>query len=431
MRDILKVYLPIIAILLAVGFAGWHLMAPPPPHDLVMASGPADGAYAEFAERYRRILAANGLTLDVLHTSGSVENQQLLLNNTADVAFIQGGTVVLDAKSGQPPSGIEDLASVYYEPLWVFVRGLRRPERLAQLAGKRIAIGPDGSGTQPLALKLLAASGVRPGDKAGTRLLSLTGSDAAQGLLNGSVDAAFFVTARPSAAMQVLMDEPKVHLMNFVQGEAYSHRLASLSAVTLPRGALNLARDIPPRPMTLIASAAQLAVRSDINPALVDVLLDAAQRIHRQGELFTKAGTFPSRDLIELPLNTEAERYFRSGPSLARRYLPFWAASVVQRVLILLLPLLTLAIPLMKFAPSAYRWQVSRRILKWYGRLRLIELETREEITPERRDELVHELDTIQNQVGSTKVPTSYAQSLYHLRLHIDFVRRMIGASAG
>jgi TRAP transporter TAXI family solute receptor len=431
MRDALKVYLPIIVVLVAAGFAVWHLMAPPPPHDLVMASGPTDGAYAAFAERYKKILADNGLTLEVLHTSGSVENQKLLLDGKADVAFIQGGTVTLDPDTGNPPDGIEDIASIYYEPLWVFVRGIQKPERLSQLTGLRLAIGPEGSGTRPLAIKLLAASGVREADKAGTKFLPLTGTDASQALIDGKIDAAFYVTARPSAAMQRLVEASQIHLMDFVQGEAYSHRLAALSAVTLPRGGLNLRNDFPPRPMTLLASAAQLAVRDDINPALVDVLLEAAQRIHRQGELFTRAGTFPSQDMLELPINSQADHFFRSGPSFARRYLPFWAASVVERLLILMLPLLGLAIPMMKFAPSIYNWQVNRRILKWYRHLRRIEDEVHSDVGPERRDELVAEIDSIQQQVGKTKVPSSYSQSLYQLRLHIDLVRKLISASAG
>ena len=426
MRDILKVYIPIVAVFVAVGLILWHLMAPPPPHDLVMASGPADGAYAAYAERYRKVLAESGLSLEVLHTSGSIENQTLLLNNTADVAFLQGGTMVLDSNTGDPPDGIEALASVYYEPLWVFVRSNQRPERLAQLAGKRIAIGPEGSGTRPLALALLAASGIKAGDKTKTQILPTIGAAAVQGLLDGTLDAAFFVTGSISPAMKKLIDSPNVYLMNFVQGDAYSHQFSSLSALTLPRGALDLVRDIPNRPMTLVASAAQLVARSDINPALVDALLEAAQKIHRQGGMFERPGAFPSRDMVELPLSSEAERYFRSGPSFARRYLPFWVASVVERALILILPLLTLSIPLMKFAPMAYRWQVSRRVLRWYRRLQLIEAETRTDINAERRKELVAELDKIQTQVGHTKVPSSYTQSLYELRLHIELVRRLI-----
>lgn len=425
MRDVLKVYIPIIAILLATALIVWHLMAPAPPHDLAIAAGPADGAYADFAERYRKILATSGLTLEVLRTSGSIENQRLLSEGKADFAFIQGGTVVTK-DNGDPPDGIEALASLYYEPLWVFVRGIQTPERLNQLTGKRLAIGPEGSGTRPLALALLAANGVATDDNAGAKLFPIGGADAARALLDGTVDAAFFVTGKVSPAMQMLIDSPTVRLMNFTQGDAISHRLPFLSAVTLPRGGIDLVRDLPAHPMTLVAPAAQLMARDDINPALVDALLEAAQKIHRSGGLFERPGAFPSRNFVELPLNAEAEHYFSSGPSIARRYLPFWAASVVERALILLLPLLTLAIPLIKFAPAIYNWQVSRRIVKWYRRLRLIEMETENDVSQRHRQALVAELDTIQSQVGAINVPSGYAQNLYELRLHVDFVRRLI-----
>jgi TRAP transporter TAXI family solute receptor len=430
MRDALKVYLPVLAILMAAGLLVWNLMAPAPPHDLTIAAGPADGAYAAYAERYRKILAADGLTLDIVHTSGSIENQQLLAESKVDVAFVQGGTVAM-TDSGDPPTGVEALASLYYEPLWVFVRGIQAPERLTQLAGKRIAIGPDGSGTRPLALTLLGADGVNAIGTPGTVLLPLGGTEAAQALLNGSADAAFFVTGKVSPAMRSLINAPTVRLMNFAQAEALSRRLPFLSAVTLPRGGIDLARDIPARPMTLIAPAAQLVARDTINPALVDALLGAANKIHRQGTLFERSGEFPSRDFLELPLNAEAEHYFVSGPSVARRYLPFWAASVVERALILLLPLLTLAIPLMKFAPGLYKWQVSRRILRWYRHLRQIEGEMeKDDISAERRQALIDELDSIQAQVAHVHVPGAYAQSLYDLRVHIGFVRDLIGPTA-
>ena len=430
MRDVLKVYFPVFAVLVVVGVVAWNLMAPPPPHDLTIAAGPSDGAYAEFAERYRTILAASDLRLEVLYTSGSIENQRLLTEGKADVAFMQGGTLKTGSNDNELPEGIEALAAVYYEPLWVFVRGDSRLERLSQLSGMRIATGAPDSGTRALALNLLGISGVATGANARTKLLPLGGADAAQALINGTADAAFFVNGKVSQAMQRLVEAPNVRLMNFVQADAYHHRLPYLSAVTLPRGVLDFARNIPNRPLTLVAPAAQLVARDDINPALVDALLEAAQRTHRLGGLFERPDEFPSRNFVELPLNAEAERYFRSGPSLARRYLPFWVASMVERALILVLPLLTIAIPLIKFAPAIYRWEVSRHILRWYRQLRLIEAEARGSVTPERRAALITELDAIQAQVAQINVPSTYSQSLYDLRFHVDFIKQLIAHQA-
>ncbi|MGE5540612.1 MAG: TAXI family TRAP transporter solute-binding subunit [Gemmatimonas sp.] len=428
MRDALKVYLPLIALLLAAGLALWQWMEPPPPSDLIIAAGPEDGAYSAFAKRYQAILAEGGLTLEVLHTSGSAENQQLLTEGKAGAAFIQGGTVPRNPETGATPEGIQSLASIAFEPLWVFVRGVRSPQRLSQLAGKRLAVDDESSGTHTLAVTLLAASGIGASN---ARLLPMAGSDAAAALLAGRIDAVFAVGTTIPRALQPLVEAPDVHLMNFVQADAYHHRFPFLSSVVLPRGGLDLARDIPSRPITLLAPVTQLVARDDINPALADAVLDAARRVHRTGSVFDRPETFPSRDFAELPLNAEAERYFRSGPSLARRYLPFWAASVVERALILVLPLITLAIPLIKFAPSIYRWQVSRRILKWYRHLRDIEIEARSELTHERRAVLIDRLDAIARQVADTVVPSGYSQSLYDLREHIEFVRRCVNDGSG
>lgn len=427
MRDILKVYVPIVAILAAVGFFLWKLTAPPPPHDLAIATGPKDGAYAGFGERYKELLAASGLTLEVIHTSGSIENQRLLKDGKADVSFLQGGTVVADPLTGHPPTDIEALASVYYEPLWVFVRSVSPIDRLSQLAGKRIAVGATDSGTQALAVNLLHISGVADA-KARTQFFSLGDRDAAHALIDNKIDAAFFVDGIVSPAMQQLVEAPNIRLMNFAQADAYRHRFPYLSSVIVPKGALDLPRDIPKAPITLVAPAAQLVARSGLNPALVDVLLEAAQKTHRRGGLFGHPDEFPSRNLVELPLNAEAERFFRSGPSLARRYLPFWAASLVERMLILVLPLVTLAIPLIKFAPSIYDWHVSERILRWYKRLQAIEAEVRTGPDPERRTQLVIELEALQAHVAKIKVPSGYVQKLYDLRCHIDFVRQTVGA---
>jgi hypothetical protein len=434
MRDILKVYGPLLALLVAAGAVLWHLMAPPPPHDLVIAAGPEGESYAGFAERYRDILADGGLTLAVMNTSGSTENQQLLQSGKASVAFIQGGTFASDGQGDNAPTGLQALASVAFEPLWVFVRNNRPqdrqytpPDRLSQLAGLRIAVGEEDSATRSLAVSLLAASGVGVGK---ARLMPIGGADAADALIANRVDAVFVVSSTVTQPMQAMIDAPNVRLMNFVQADAYHYKFPFLSSVMLPRGGVDIARDIPSRSVRLLAPVTQLVARDDINPALADAILDAARRVHRAGTLFDQPDTFPSREFLELPINAEADRYFRSGPSLARRFLPFWAASIVERALILVLPLIGLAIPVIKFAPAIYNWQISRRILKWYRHLKAIEIEAREPLTPERRHVLMTRLGAIEHQIEDVNVPSSYAQSLYDLRGHVELVRRYLEGRA-
>lgn len=315
------------------------------------------------------------------------------------------------------------LASVFLEPLWVFVRSDGHPRRLTELKGKRIAIGAAGSGTRVLAKTLLVASGI---DDENSAFRSIGGAAAAKALRAGEIDAAFFVTARLSKTVNDLIRDPAIRILDFDRAEAYTRHYLYLSKLTLPEGLLALDADIPPRSIDLLAPTAALVARDDLHPAIVDLVLGAASAVHRKDSLFSGAGVFPSASFVDFPLSDDARRYFKSGPTFLRRVLPFWAAVLVERLLIMLVPLITIMIPLFKIAPPAYRWGVRRKIYRWYKELR--DLEARVDKAPDEADPvaIAAELDRIQTQVGHLKVPLSYAEQLYDLRLHIGFVKQLL-----
>ncbi len=420
MWEFLKVYVPLTLLAVAGFVVAYQFVAPAPPRIVRMASGPPDGAYAEFAKRYQRILAREGVTLELVASKGSVENLALLQSKEGgvDVALIQGGIADPDATPG-----LVSLASVAFEPIWLFARRGITVRHLSDLAGRRVAIGPEGSGTRPVARQLLAANGLGDG-KVDERPLG--GADAAKALLAGQLDAAFFVMARPSPSMEQLLRAPGIALVGFSRADAYTRRFRYLERLTAPEGLLDLGRDIPPKTVPMLAPAAALVAREDLHPAIIDLLLDAATEVHRAPGLFQDAGQFPSSRYLDLPLSDEARRYLKSGPTLLRRYLPFGWANLVERLAIMLVPLLTLLIPLFRFAPPLYRWRVRSKILRWYKELRGLETMLRTSHTSEpARAELVERLDRMQELVGNVSVPLGYADSLYHLRLHIDFVRAL------
>ena len=421
MRDALKIYVPIVLLVVA-GFAvTYQFVDPAPPKAITIAAGSPDGAYADFAERYAQILARAGVTVNRRPTAGAMENIQLLNDpgSGVDAAFVQGG---VGDPFGAP--ALVSLGSLFHEPLWVFVRAASAPDRLAALKGKKIAIGAPGSGTRVLAKALLVASGV---DDDNSSFVSIGGAEAARALESGEVDTGFFVAARISPAMDGLIRNPAIRIMTFTHAEAYERLYGYLSTVTVPRGALSLERDLPPRPLDLVAPTAALVVRDDLHPAIVDLLLSAATEVHQPGSLFSPLGTFPSPNFVDFPLSEDARRYFKSGPTFLRRVLPFWAAVMVERLLIMLVPLITVMIPLFKLAPPAYRWGVRRKIYRWYRELRDIEAAARSNDAPEGRARLAERLDRIQTQVGRLRVPLSYAEQLYQLRLHIAFMKQLLG----
>ncbi len=421
MREALKVYLPIV-LLICAGFAvALRFVAPPPPDRIVFAAGAKGGAYIEFARRYAEILARDRVKVEIVETAGAADNLRRIAaeDTRVDVALIQGG---VGSEEGSP--GLVTVASVFYEPVWLVHRADLAVGKVHDLRARRIAIGADGSGTQILVRQVLRANGLDVARDIEARAVGT--ADSFQALRDGSVDAAFFVAATAPAALTDLLAEGKHKLYGFERHAAYRHIFPFLSSITLPGGALDLARDLPNDDTILLAPVAQLVVREDIHPALVQLLLKAAKEIHGPRQIFAPAGTFPTTRYADFPLHDDSERLIERGPNFLSRYLPFWAAVLVERSLVMLIPFVTLMIPLARIAPPAYRWQVRAKIFSHYKSLRRIEAELRSAEVPGRRAELLAELDGIQALAGAMKVPVGYADTLYNLRIHIRFVRRMV-----
>lgn len=409
------------AVLAVAGFViAYQFVEPAPSKHLRIATGGTSGAYYAFAQKYAAKLAAQGITLDVVSTGGSIDNLNRLKDAAAgvDVAFVQGGTGASVA-----PDGLMALGSVYYEPFWVFTRAPFMPDALRALKGKRIAVGGEGSGTRAVALHLLAENGIGPTD---ADLSPLGGREAEAALKAGALDAMMTVASPTSALVADLLAAPGVVPMNFARAEAYALRNRSLSALRLPRGAVDLGRDVPSADLAVLAPAATLVARTDLHPSFVTLLLQVARDVHGAGGLFEAPGAFPSDRFVEFPLSPEAERFYRSGPPFLQRYLPFWAADLIDRLKVMLIPLLTLLLPLGKVLPPLYRWRIRSRIYRWYKDLLEIEEAAYGRADPARRIELKARLDAIEAEVQHMSVPLSYADAAYSLRMHIGLVRETL-----
>ena len=287
---------------------------------------------------------------------------------------------------------------------------------LAQLPGWKFNIGAPGSGTPLLMQRLLDANGI---ERATLSLFSHPQTPAVVALLGGEIDALVFASAPESLMVQMLLRTPGVKLFDFPQAEAYSRRFAFMSPVVLPRGIVDLARDLPGANVNLVAPTATLVAKEGTHPALLQLFVQAAQHIHGDAGWFHRKGEFPSAQHTEMPLAKEAERFYKSGAPLLQRYLPFWLANLVERMWLVLGIGIAVLLPLSRIVPPLYEFRIRSRIFRWYAQLRGVESSFGERSN----DDLLRELAEIEERVENVAVPLSYADELYSLRSHIQMVR--------
>ena len=436
LRDLLVTGGPFILLALVLLAVAYWTLDPTPPSRVVLATGPEQGAYAEFGTRYKAHLARFGIDVELRRTQGSAENLALLQSPDAgvDFAFVQGGADRVRQPDEPPPTGLLSLGSLFYEPVWLFYReatararlGIERVDNLGQLRGWRVNIGAEGSGITNLMLRMLDANGLEQGDLIAQRL----GQTAATvSLLAGDTDAVVYTSAPEAPLVQMLLLTPGIRLMDFPQAEAYARRLPALTPVTLPRGVVKLAEDIPDHDVRLVAPTAVLVARQDAHPALQQLFVQAASAIHGDAGWFQKRGEFPNMRASELPLSKEAKRFYQFGPPFLQHYLPFWAANMIDRMWVVLASIIVVLIPLSRVVPPLYELRVRSRVFRWYAKLRQIEAGLAE--APRDPQPLMDDLDELDAHVAQLQVPLSHADELYALRSHIDLVRgklRALGA---
>lgn len=407
-----KLWIPaLIAVPLAFAAAPW-LIGPPCPREFTIVAGPRDGAYHQFARQYAEILERDGITLTVRETAGSVENRERLCDDDEKplLGMLQGGTAN-DAVRNDCVS----LGSLYHEPVWVFHRKSIALSRLSQLESKRVAIGPDGSGTRAVAELLLRDNGIDPNSD---KVSALTGRKAKKALVEGRIDAAIFVISPSAKLIRELLATPDIALFSFSRAQAYCRRHRFLSSVTLAEGAIDLKRNLPERETVLLAPTATLVARKDIHPALVPLLMRAVRETHEQGGLLNGPGEFPSDRHTDVAMHLGAKRYLKSGPTFLYRTLPFQWAVRIDRLKLMLLPLITLLFPLFKLTPPLWRWRIRSRMYRIYARLREIDEAAKAGPTPEDCAALLEQLRNLDNRIGELSVPTAYMSEYYDLQLH-------------
>ena len=458
-------------VVVSLGLSFWWL-DPMPPHKLVLATSTEQSAYHILGQRYRELLRPYGVEVEVKVTAGSLQNLRFLQEEDGppvDVAFLQGGVAhAVVPQEHEAATGLTSLGGLFVEPVWVFYRedsavrrlggcrseaqkeaeavrpsGRRAKLQLAAastpapskvvaeqcgvlpglhaLRGWRLNVGVEGSGPQVLSEQLLSVVGLGARDLSVSHLSNTAG---VVELLEGRLDAMLFVSAPDAPLIQMLLQTPGIRLMAFEQAQAFTRKLPFVSAVTLPRGVVDLGRDLPAHDVPLIATTATLVAREGVHQRRVQLLMQAASRIHGRSGWFANAGEFPHAERSFFPLAEEASRYYKSGRPWLQRYLPFWLSNLVDRMWVTMLSIMVVLIPLSRLVPPLYVFQVRSRIFRWYARLR--EVETASSQPNADVSGLLSDLEELERTAAAIQVPLSYTEELYALRQHIDMVRERI-----
>jgi uncharacterized protein len=421
---------PTLFLIAALCAVAYWLVDPAPPRKVVLATGQENSAYEELGKRYAVALARHGVTVTLQPSLGSQENLQRLADGRADIAFVQSGST--DENEAQRKE-LVSLGSLFTEPVWLFLRQGVKVKSLTDLRGMKINVGPDGTGVPKLFKQVLALNGVEPDE---VKLGALENTPATVELLEGKIDGLVFSSGPDALLVQMLLQTPGIRLFDFVQAEAYSRRLPFMSHVVLPRGIVDVGRDLPAQDYQLVAPTATLVAKEGLHPALVDLFVQAAAEIHSGAGWFQQHGQFPSAHYTEVPVAREAAKFYKNGPALLQRYMSFWLANFFDRMWVVVVALAALVLPLSKVVPPLYVWRIRSRVYRWYGQLRTVEQALEDAHgAPEAerarvRAELLARLDEIEELVNQVSVPLAFADGLYGLRSHINFVRQRVTGAA-
>ena len=401
-----------------------HYLVPAPPRKIVIATGSQTGQYFRLGNEFKAELEKNGIKAEILVTKGSIENLELLNDpkSKVDLAFVQSGT----ASSKEYPQ-LQSLAGVFYEPLWViyqaksFANNARPPDKIEDLINKKISIGVPGSGTRKLVEHVFLLDQMKT---QAPNFLELSTDQSLEKLKLGEIDAMFISVNNRAQIMQKVFSDPDLKIMSFSKAYGYPPRIKGISVLTVKRATLDIMNDSPDRDILLLTSTAELVSRKDLHPAISSLIMDFSGDLLSQADILSEERTFPSPNHLSFDINDDAQKVMRDGPSFLHRYLPFWVAVWVDRLIRVVIPLLAILIPLFNFLPSILEYRTKFKFAAIYKELRKVE--SRIQMGNYDLSSINKELDELLQRTMRLKVSQFNTKDIYDLLAHIGDVQRRI-----
>lgn len=413
---------PALTILLVILVGALWFADPAPPRHVLMATGPQGSSFEALGKSYQAYFAQHGVELALVPTEGSKENIERLQNPADPVmaAFVMSGTAARHAP------GIETLGSINYQPFWCFYRSaqpLSIEERERFFTTRPFNIGQPGSGTFLFASRFVHMIGLAT-ERANFR--HLPDNEAIEALRAGQLDGLCTVDMFESPNVQKLLRLDGVQISDFERAQAIARMESSIEMLTIPEGALNLAVNRPAQSMQLIAATTELVIDQRLHPAIQTLFLMAARAIDGKQSFFSQEGEFPVFKDSGLRRSKEAEIFYEKGTPVLMEFMPFWLAEFIRRVLITMLPFFAVAYPVIRSMPNYHKNRVRGRINRMYGALKFFEQSLLTGYDPGQKVQYLAQLDSMEREALSMKVPKSVASDYYTLRSSLDFVRNCV-----
>jgi len=411
-------YLSGLAILIAIAITVVKLFLLPP-SSIDIAAGPKGSYLYEIAQKYKVEFEKAGVQVNVMETSGTLENLEHVSHpdKMIEFGFLEGGA----ADRKDYPS-LESLGSIAYAPIWVFYRSdLGNIYDINELKGKRIAIGGTSQGIHANALDLLNAVGI---NSSNSKLSNIGREEALKALHSNQIDAMFYSAPAEDPLVKILFNDARLKPLQWPDAEGIARNLREYHVLNLPFGAIDLANSMPAKDMKVLATTITVITKKDTHSALIYLMMGVMDDIHEAPSIMHAENEFPSDKDVDFPLSDDAEDYYKKGGKpFLQRYLPYWAASFLGKLLLILVPLLAIFYPLSQSYPAIQQWYYTNRVNRFYDQL--VKIEKRLDDGAD-REIIKYDIQVLRAEIELLikleKIPNMYTNLLYDLRWHVSQV---------
>ena len=359
-------------------------------------------------------------------TKGTLDNVRRLAEGGNAVAFAPS-TVDWSSGAGVDAPHLVALGSVGFEPLWLFYRSDLEIARIPDLSGRKVVTEGTGT-TSDYAGRMLIEKNGLAGEVELQPLAGQTAKALVQGFAARTIDAGFVTGDVNSPVVASMLNADGAKFLSFDRAEAYAGLIPGVTALLAPEGVFDLVRNVPPQDAQLLAATTCLIAHESLNPAVVPMLLVAAENVRQKRTTFSTTVTFPNTEHVTLPVHSAARRYFNQGEIGLSKFLPYKVTRFLNHLGFFVLPVLAVAVMVLKFVPVGLRIWGGFRLKGLFKQLEAVE---KGQAAGDDLSKLVADLDRIDRASAAMFVPRSTVHDYIDFRQFLHDMRERVEKQDG